>query len=260
VSRSRSFHELRLRTLAATLAGLLTVVVAAPAQRHWIIDPNTSLAWWQMSPNMNDLWATTCPKDPSWRPGEGRSGGWDINPKLKLARSGFASVPDTVHVPLFPRGTVTPVCAPAIRGEVVVADTLHWGGVRGTVAVRGDSLISGQAARDIAMHQVLETAQFPEMQFTLDSLVGLTTQADTLFGSAVGTFTLRGVPTPMTAVVKVFHDAGKMRVLAKWRVPVLTLLKLAPRLEYISLANLRVWKDFFMGADLVLRPVVMGAK
>jgi hypothetical protein len=49
-------------------------------------------------------------------------------------------------------------------------------------------------------------------------------------------------------------------VLAKWRVPVLTLLKLAPRLEYVSLANTRVWKDFFMGADLVLHPEAMGAK
>src|SRR4029077_3587086 len=144
--------------------------------------------------------------------------------------------------------------------EVVVADTVHWGGVRGTVAVRGDSLISGQAMRDVAMHRVMETTQFPEVQFTLDSLVGLATQGDTLFGRAVGTLTLRGVPTPTTARVKVFHDAGKMRVLAKWRVPVLTLLKLAPRLEYVSLANTKIWKDFFMGADLLLRPEVVGAK
>jgi hypothetical protein len=43
-------HELRLRTLAATLVGLLTVVVAAPAQRHWMVDPKTSLAWWQIEP------------------------------------------------------------------------------------------------------------------------------------------------------------------------------------------------------------------
>ena len=114
--------------------------------------------------------------------------------------------------------------------------------------------------RDAMMHQVLETAQFPEVQFTLDSLVGVTTQADTLFGSAIGTLTLRGVPTPTTARVKVFHDAGEMRVLAKWRVPVLMLLQLAPRLEYVSLANTRVWKDFFMGADLVLHPEVRGAK
>jgi len=253
-------HELRLRTLAATLVGLVTVAVAAPAQRHWMVDPKTSLAWWQMSPNMNDLWATTCPNDPSWRPGEGRSSGWYLNPKLKLPRTGYAGVPDTVHVPLFPRRTVAPVCTEAVRGEDVVTDTVHWGGVRGTVAVRGDALISGQTMRDAMMHQVLETAQFPEVQFTLDSLVGLTTQADTLFGSAVGTLTLRGVPTPTTARVKVFHDAGEMRVLAKWRVPVLTLLQLAPRLEYVSLANTRVWKDFFMGADLVLHPEVRAAK
>jgi hypothetical protein len=259
VFRSRSLHRLRRRSLATALVGLLTAAAATPAQTRWTVDPKTSLAWWQMSPPLNDLWATTCPLDSSWRPGDTRSSGWYINPKLKLPRTGYANDEDTVHVPLFPRGTVTPVCTEAVRGEVVVADTTNWRGVRGAVAVRGDALITGQTMRDALMHHVLETTQFPEMQFTLDSLVGLTKQADTLFGSVVGTLTLRGVPRPTTAVVKVFRDAGGMRVLAKWRVPAMTLLKLTPRLQYVSLANTGVWKDFFMGADLVLRPEAIGA-
>src|SRR6266853_2667034 len=103
--RSHALHRLLRHTLAAPLAGLglLTVVAAAHAQVRWTIDPKTSIAWWQMSPNLNHLWATTCPGDPSWRPGEGRSSGWNINPKLKLPRTGYANVDDTVHVPLFPR-------------------------------------------------------------------------------------------------------------------------------------------------------------
>jgi len=45
--------------------------------------------------------------------------------------------------------------------------------------------------------------------------VGLTKQADTLFGSAVGTLTVRGVQKPTTIAVRAFPVAGGMRVLAK---------------------------------------------
>ena len=37
--------------------GLLTAV-AAHAQTRWVVDPKASLVWWQMSPNLNHLWAT----------------------------------------------------------------------------------------------------------------------------------------------------------------------------------------------------------
>src|SRR5882672_8525183 len=51
---------------------LLTGPAAAHAQMRWVVDSRSSLAWWQVSPNLNHLWATTCPGDSSWRPGEGR--------------------------------------------------------------------------------------------------------------------------------------------------------------------------------------------
>jgi hypothetical protein len=143
----------------------------------------------------------------------------------------------------------------------VVLDTAHWRGVHGAVAVQGAALITGQAMRDVLMHQILETTQFPEIRFTLDSLVGLTKQADTLFGSAVGTLTVRGVQKPTTAAMKAFPNAGGMRVLAKWRVPAATLqLELVPKLKYVNLGvNTEVWKDFFMGVDLVFRSEATGA-
>src|SRR5437870_6293491 len=118
--RSCPLRRLRRRTLAAALVGLLAAAGAAPAQTRWTVDPKTSLAWWQVSPHLNHLWATTCPAEPSWRPGEGRSTGWSINPLLKMPATGYANVEDTVHVPLFPRHWVNSVCVEAVGGEVVV--------------------------------------------------------------------------------------------------------------------------------------------
>src|SRR5437879_2832266 len=96
---------LHARTPAAALVGLLTVAAAAQAQTRWTVDSRSSLAWWQMSPNLNHLWATTCPEEPSWRPGENRSGGWHIDPKLKLpgSRGGPEVVQVGAHLP--PRET-----------------------------------------------------------------------------------------------------------------------------------------------------------
>ena len=257
---SRSLGRLRRRTLAVALAGLLPVAASTQAQIVWTVDPKTSLAWWQMSPHLNHLWATTCPEEPSWRPGELRSMGWKIEPGLKLP-AGTGYVEDTVHVPLYPRDKVRSVCSEAVEGRVLLPDTVTWRGARGEFAVRADALITGLAFRDIMMHHVLMTSQFPEIHFTLDSLVGLTRQADTLFGRAVGTFTVRGMPKPTTAAVKAFPVAGGMRVLAKWRMPAPDLmLELIPKLHYIGLGvNTAIWRDFFMGADLVFRPETTGA-
>ncbi len=252
---------IRSRSLAAALVGLVTAAAALVAQTHWTVDPKTSLAWWQMSPNMNHLWATTCPADSSWRPGENRSSGWVINPKLKLPHSGYGNVDDTVHVPLYPRHTVHADCVEAVRGDVVVPDTVHWHGVHGTVAVQGEALVTGQAMRDVMMHQVMQTTRFPEIQFTLDSLVDLTKRADTLVGRAIGTLTIRGVQKAVTATLQAFPDGGGLRVLARWRFPApLLLLDFTPKLSYLGLgANTMIWHDIFMGADLVFRPETAAA-
>src|SRR5712691_12537271 len=155
---------------------LLTVPAATHAQTRWTVDTRTSLAWWQMSPNLGHLWATTCPGDSSWRPGEGRSSGWTISKNLKMPATGDASVDDTVHVPLFPRHQVNPSCVEAVRGEVVAPDTVHWRGTLGTVLVNGEAFVTGERMRDLLMHQVMQTSQFPDVAFTLDSLAGMTKQ------------------------------------------------------------------------------------
>ena len=231
---------------------ILAGPAAARAQARWTVDSKSSLAWWQVSPHLNHLWATTCPGDSSWRPGEGRSSGWYINPKLKTPRTGYANVDDTIHVPMYPRTLVYPMCVEAIKGEVVAPDTVHWSGVLASITVTGEALVTGEAMRDLMMHQVMQTAQFPEVFFSLDSLSGLTRHGDTLMASALGTMTLRNTPVPIVAKVKAFHDGGGMRVLAKWRMPARGLLVLTPKLHYLGLGvNTNIWHDFFMGADIV---------
>jgi len=241
------------RSLATLIAlGLLAQVPASAQQARWKVDPKTSLAWWQMSPHLNHLWATTCPGDPDWRPGEDRSGGWTINPKLKLPKNGYTNYQDTVHVPIFPRHVVSPVCVESVRGNIEIADPEHWRGVHGVIAVQGDALITGEAMRDVMMHQMMQTAQYPEVTFTLDSLVDVTKNADTLSARALGTFKIRDYAEPITAVVRAFPDGGGMRVLAKWGVPATDLDKMTPKLKYLSLGTqAHIWKEFFMGADIV---------
>jgi hypothetical protein len=184
-----------------------------------------------------------------------RSSGWYINPKLKLPKYGYAGVDDTVNVPLFPRTRVYPSCIEAVRGEVVAPDTVHWKGTLGTVMVRGETFVTGETMRDLLMHQVMQTSQFPEISFSLDSLTAVTRRADTLHGNAVGILQFRDLKMPTVAVVSAFPTPGGMRVLAKWRVPAKDLMKMTPKLEYLGLGlNTNIWRDFFMGADIVFRP------
>jgi hypothetical protein len=110
--------------------------------------------------------------------------------------------------------------------------------------------------RDLLMHQVMQTAQFPDIVFSLDSLAGITKRGDTLHGQAIGVLTFRDQKTPTVAVVSAFPTAGGMRVLAKWRIPARNLITMTPKLEYLGLGlNTNIWHDFFMGADIVFRPV-----
>jgi hypothetical protein len=244
--------------LAAAFVGLLPTVVVA--QVRWTVDAKNSLVWWQMSPHLNHLWATTCPEDRSWRPGENRSPGWRISPRLRLPETGFANVDDTINVPLYPRDDVEAVCSEAVQGEVLLPDTVTWRGAHAEVTALVNALISGEAMRDLLMHQILESSRFPQIRFTLDSLVGMTKEPDALVGSAIGKLFIRDMEEDITASVKVFPDAGGMRVLAKWRVPSDTLKLWIPKLKTYSLgANTNLWHDFFMGADLVFRSEPIGS-
>lgn len=234
----------------------LAAVASAHAQTRWTVDPTVSLAWWQVNPHLNHLWATTCPQEPSWRPGEGRGAGWVIG-ETRRPKQGYAGVYDTTVVPLYPRLTVRAVCAEAVEGEILVADTVAWRGVRGEVVVKAAALISGEERRDEFAHEsVLEASRYPDIRFTIDSVVGLTPVDDTLRGRAMGVFTMHGVSKPMTASVRAWRDAGGLRVLARFRVPAAALTD-----EYgISKVALglgvttRIWYHLYMGVDVVLRP------
>lgn len=233
---------------------LLAGLASAHAQSRWVADPKMSLAWWQMSPHLGHLWATTCPGDSSWRPGEGRSSGWTINKNLKMPGSGDAGVDDTVHVPLFPRMKVYASCHDAVKGEVVSPDTVNWRGTLATIQVTSEAFITGSTMRDLLMHQIMQTGQFPTIFFELDSLIDLHRQGDTLIGKAVGQLTFRDKKFPIVSAVKSYPDGGGMRVAGRWRFPANRLKEMAPKLEYVGLGvNTNVWHDFFMGYDIIFR-------
>jgi polyisoprenoid-binding protein YceI len=251
ISRMPSVPE---RCIVALFSALVLLGVNAHAQARWTVDPRTSLAWWQMNPHMSHLWGTTCPGEPSWRPGEERSAAWF----MKRWSGGPSSASDTVHVPLYPRYEARDVCAEAVRGEVVAPDTVTWRGLRGEVTVKADLLTSGQSQRDAYTREtVLEIQKYPEIRFAIDSLVSVTRQADTLSGSAVGEFSLHGVTKPMVAAVRVWHEGGGLRVVGKFRIPARSMVQeygLSSRALGLGV-GVRIWQELFMGVDLLLRSV-----
>jgi polyisoprenoid-binding protein YceI len=237
---------------AGALVAILTVAAAgAAAQTRWTVDPKSSLAWWQMNPHMNHLWATTCPQEPSWRPGVERSTAWMLG---RLMRA--PTTPDTVNVPLYPRPAARDVCAQAVRGEVIAPDTVTWRGVRGEVVVKAEQLITGQDQRDQYMREaVLETQRYPEIRFTIDSLAGVTRQADTLSASAIGVLSLHGADRPVAAVVRFWPEGGALRVTGRIRMPALSMVQdygLSSHALGLGV-GVRIWQDLFLGVDLLIR-------
>jgi hypothetical protein len=241
--------------------GLLPTLANAQAPIAWTVDRKASLAWWQVNPHFNQLWATTCPDDPSWQPGEGRSSGWTVNPALHRPKTGYAGVSDTVHVPFYPRGTVRAGCREALEGRVLLPDTVTWRGAHGEVAVRLDSLVTGENMRDVySRKSVLETTRYPYVRFTLDSLVDVTREGDTVRGTAIGVVSLHGVAKPLNAAIRSWREAGGTRVLARLRVPAPSLFHEFGISNYALFGvGTKLWKDFFMGVDLLLRPEATGA-
>lgn len=243
------------RTLAIILLFGSTAVSSSDAQsQHLSLDPKTSLAWWQMDPHYEHLWATTCPADPSWQPGEGRDPGqytdYTTRPKtISAARS------DT-RVPLFPRYRVRPVCRQAVRGEIIVDDTLTMRGIRGIIVVNPDSLFTGLEMRDIyARKAILQTARYPEIKFTIDSLVDVQ-RGDTIRAMAVGVFETHGVSVPMRAPVLAWRDPAGLRVRAQFAVPASALTDQFGMSTWalgMGVAMKR-WKTLNVGVDVILRP------
>ena len=216
------------------------------------IDPKISLAWWQMNPHLNHLWATTCPNEPSWRPGEDRFSGPGNPP------SGYANVIDTV-IPLYPRPWVLPLCETGIRGEVV-ADTLQWSRTRGLIIVSSAALTVGQPLRDeYAQKAILQSSSYPDIRFYLDSLTGVR-PGDTLQAHAVGTFEFRGNRKVVVAPLKAWREAGGFRVTTRFDIPPADLSDVYG-ISKMSLGlgvGGKIWKMLHAGVDVVLKPVPPG--
>lgn len=250
-------HSWGLRWLIPAVAVCLIAPGAVEAQTNrWVVDPDRSLAWWQIDPHLNHLWATTCPEEPSWAPGEGRSAGWSRTVRRPPGYTGYANKPSPPeHIPLYPRGTVTPVCTRAVTGTFVM-DTVAWNGVQGHVAVLANALITGETRRDAVARNILDTNNYPQIRFSVDRLADVQ-PGDTLRGTVLGTFELRGVQAPMRVPVKAWREAGGLRVVGQFKVPASDLVDVYEMSRWkLGLGvGTWIWHSLFMGIDAVLHPI-----
>lgn len=255
--RSRSFHTLLRRTVVAALLCLLTALGNAQAQ-DWSVVPKASLAWWQIDPHMNHLWGTTCPQEPSWRPGEGRSGGWATEEAMnaKTLATGFSTTSDTTHVPLYPRRRIRFVCSEAIQGQISVPDTVRFRGTHGQFVIKANQLVTGEGMRDTYERDaVLGVSTYPDIKIMIDSLVQVGRKGDTLTAIAIGTWQLRGVTQPFSTPIRAFPEAHGTRVLGKFSIPVKMLVTdFGVYKRSLGLGVMMgIWKTLYMGVDLLVR-------
>lgn len=242
----------------------LTMLVFHPASRadaqdtkyRYTIDEHASLAWWQISPHLNHLWATTCPQDHSWQPGDERSSGWAFDIR-RVPSEGHANIVDTVHVPLYPRpvGKVESECTPAVRGQIVASDTIAWRGVKGLVLIRADAFVTGLSARDeYARKAVLQAPMYPDIRFHLDSLIEVQ-PGDTVKAKAVGRFVFHGVTEQEVVWVKAWKEAGGLRVTGKFNMLPTDLIEKysVSRLVLGLGVGTAIWKILHLGFDIILR-------
>lgn len=249
------------RTIAMTAASLMAASLASSPSAwsqtaevvRYSADSRASLAWWQMNPHFGHLWATTCPGDPSWQPGEGRSPQYYIDylrrPEIK--ESGIRDP----RIPLYPRKRIRYVCKPAVAGVVELRDTSDLGSlVSAQVSVLADSLVTGLDMRDIyARRRVLETRQYPALRFEVDSLISIV-RADTLTATAVGTFEAHGVRVPMKSPIKVWREGGGIRVQSHFSIPAADLVDVYGMSPFALGMGVRMkqWKELHMGVDMLL--------
>ena len=252
----------RIRLLLSAAAVLGAVAAASgPAQAQQLRlvgDKKSSLAWWQINPHMNHLWATSCPGEPSWRPGEGRSSGWVIGKMFKPPKHGDAAISDTTIVPLYPRRRVRPVCAEAVTATVTVKDTTTWSGVSGDVTILLAGIVTGEDNRDeYARAKILQVQQFPEANYHIDSIAEVRANGDTVRAYGYGTLTLKGVKQPnVKSSLRFWPEEGGMRVLGKLRFPALDLIDVYGISSFaLGLGvGVRMWEHVYLGVDLLMRP------
>jgi hypothetical protein len=225
------------------------------AQGQWVIDEQSSLAWWQMDPHLGDLWGTTCPSESSWHAGREQD-------PMKHPKTGYAAVSDTV-VPLYPRPVAQSICKTAVSGEFSVADTVSWRGVRGRVVVDAYAITSDNPRRDTyGRAYIFKAGTFPTIEFQLDSVTGLVRHGDTLTGTAVGVFEFVGVPRGVAVPIRAWREPLGLRVTGKAEFPALE-LETTYKISRMALGmgvGARVWKTLHWGIDVVVVPASVGAE
>jgi hypothetical protein len=257
-------RQLTVRWAFAALAAtaLPAASAAAQAPRHrFTVDEQASIAWWQISPHLNHLWATTCPTEPNWQPGEDRGSGWQYDPK-KAPRTGHAAVIDTTHVPLFPRlpGTAQPICPPAVRGEITATDINSWTGVSGVISINSAAFVTGLNMRDeYAKKAIFQSPAHPNIRFWVDSLTNVS-RGDTITALAVGRFEFRGTKVPIAVRVRAWMEGGNLRVTGRYDMPPTDLIE-KYRVSQLALGlgvGTGVWRILHLGLDVVLKDAGSG--
>ena len=260
---SRFIKRTLLHPRLLVLIAMAATTWPAPASGQsasYSIDGTRSLVWWQIDPHFGHLWATTCPKDPSWQPGEGHSGRYSINyksrPKYRLTKE------SEIRVPLFPRDTVRANCGRAVSGTFATSDVRRFAGFKGAIRVLSDSIINGSDVRDnFAYKYIYSTAKYPTINFVIDSVTSVAFSGDTVNAIAVGTFTFRGVEKLSRVQVQGVREGDAMRVRGMFAMPA-TELRERYNLPRIALGlglGMKLWDTLFMGFDLILREQTAGA-
>lgn len=248
------------RWLLAVVAMLVWAQPAAAQRTTFNIDVSRSLAWWQLDPHYGHLWATTCPKDKSWQPGEGHSAGYYINYKTRPKIS--TTKESETRIPLFPRDTVRANCRQAVSGSFTTADVKRFSEMKGVVTVKVDSLTNGSDSRDVfADKYVYGSAKYPTIRFTVDSVTSVIVKGDTTTAVVVGTFALRDVEKPTRIQVQGVREGGDLRVRGMFAMPA---SELRDRYGVSKIAlgvgvGLKLWDTLFMGFDLILKPAAATA-
>lgn len=237
----------------AVLAAVVPVKQAAAQQTNYVIDHYRSSVWWQLDPHFGHLWATSCPNDPSWQPGEGHSSGYVVtkkgNQKIKYTNESAGVFP------LFPRDTVRANCRGTVSGTFSASDAKRFAGMKGNVIVVMDSITNGSDSRDLfARKYIYSSAKYPTTQFTVDSLSDVRISNDTVTAVAVGTFLLRGIAKPTRVQVQGVRDPSGLRVRGLWAMPAKELVQ---RYQVSKTAlsmgvGAKLWDTLFMGFDLIL--------
>ena len=243
-------------------AVLLILLMSPPAlhgqqQYRLAVDGKTSLAWWQIDPNYGHLWATTCPDDLSWQPGEARSSGGNVNVKSRKQTTASASSSRERIVPLYPRDEVVPVCRQAVRGGIIALDTVNWRGARGEIRILPDSLVTGNEMRDkFSRKAVFETSKYREIRFQIDSLSNVQ-PGDTIRAVAHGHLELHGARVASAAPIKAWREKAGLRVQTKMEFPAHDLTKVYgfSKMSLGMGVTLGRWNTVYMGIDAILTPI-----